>query len=196
MAKRIFLIRHAEQAMQTGYDVWDFGSPILPHAMSQIEKAARYFKESGFRFSAYWHSALVRSAQTSFLLAELMGERERKPRIKEELGPGEPEMWNWLYNTWKLHQEEDKTSDIGTPEILQMWPDICEREGTRILSAVRTIASGLADGENAAAVSHNPLIRLGQYMATGFPKPDLTHCQAICFTLEDGWLDCEDHLLR
>jgi hypothetical protein len=81
-------------------------------------------------------------------------------------------------------------------DCLKLWPELCEREGRRVLSAVNDITQILQDGESAAAFTHNPLIRLAQRTATGSCEgPEIEHCQSICFVFDgDKFVGCEEHL--
>jgi broad specificity phosphatase PhoE len=192
MTKKVYMLRHAEQIPPTSSDFWDFGSWLVPGARSQVEAAARHFKELGVEFAAYRYSLLTRSIQTCTLLGEYMGATGQSLKLNEGLGPGEAEEWNDRYGIWLAEQDPENLPPIGTRELIELWPDLCEHEGMRVDQAIRQIAGELQDGQSALAVSHNPLIRLAEYAITDRMHPNLRYCQAVCFVFEDDWVSCED----
>lgn len=193
MAKHVYLIRHAKQDTKKDGDAWQVNASLIPGAEERIKFVAQQLMDCGVRFSAFRYSLLVRSRQTCEFLQGFMNS-DAPMKLNEKLGPGEVEEWNTLYDGWKREQPDPENPPLlGPVEFSSLWPDLCEREGKRVLSAVEEIAKEVQAGQNAAAISHNPLVRLAQAQAQGKVEgPDLQHCQAICFTFEDDRLvGCE-----
>jgi broad specificity phosphatase PhoE len=194
--KRVWLIRHAKQiSTEDSDDSWQISAKLAPEATKRIKEAANYFKWLGVCFKLFRHSSLVRAQQTCEFLREFMGS-DAPIAADKKLGPGEINEWNTKFNVWKKQNPGWKKVSWGPTEWAKLWPSLCEAEGERVLIAVERIARKLKDGENAAAISHNPLIRLAEGQATGMvSNPDLQHCQSICFTFRNEELvGCEAHL--
>lgn len=200
MAKKVFLIRPAKAEFNpAGYDRWQFPSELTAPAKSQIKKAVEYFGNHGIMFSDMWYSPLTRARRTCVLMAKAMGFTSFLPGTKENLGPGEVNEWCRLFREWLNRQPNPGNALLGLDgsEYLALWPELCRREGERVFEAVVEIAKELVDGKAAAAFSHNPLIRLAQYAATGRScvVSDIGHCQAIAFVFNHGrFTGCEEHL--
>ncbi len=197
MARNVWLIRHAKQIMDPKGGAWQSEAELAPDADERIEAAVRFFRHHGVCFSFVGYSHLVRARQT----AERLGTRLKNYPLfllKGRLGPGEIDEWQTRWDAWKQAQPDpDNPRILGATELAELWPDLCEREGKRVLDGVREIAHILKDGENGAAISHNPLLRLAEAQATGNPvaSPDPTYCQTIQFTFEDDHLtSCYAHV--
>lgn len=175
-----------------GNDVWNVNAPLLEASSERIRFVAQHFTDQGITFSAFRHSRLTRSKQTCTLLRRFM--RSKAPLKKNaKLGPGKVTEWNSSYKAWKRKQDPENVPVLSHVEFAQLWPDLCASEGARVLSALSEIASEIKDGQSAAAIGHNPLVRLAQVAAFGKTEaPDVSHCQAIKFVWENGgFVSCE-----
>jgi broad specificity phosphatase PhoE len=195
VAKKVYLIRHAKAEFKPGYDIWQLTSKLIEPAESQAKTAAEYFGSHNITFSKMYSSSLTRAGQTAYLVANHLGVDVIEKR--EELGPGEPEEWCKLYDEWKRAQPDpENVPNLGGPECLALWPGLCKREGERVFGAIVEIAKETKDGESVAAFSHNPLLRLAQFFATGSCEgPEIKYCQSICFIFDGNrFVGCEEHL--
>lgn len=189
-------MRHAKAEWKPGFDIWQFDSPLAEGSEKQVRQAMQHFQERNIGFSGVYCSSLTRAGQTAYHALISLGLMAINKR--EELGPAEPQEWCRLYDEWKQAQPDpNNVPNLGGPECLALWPELCKREGARVYSAVAEIAKEVGWGQAVVAVSHNPLIRLAQFAATGSCEgPDISYCQAICFVFEgDKFVGCEEHLL-
>jgi broad specificity phosphatase PhoE len=186
MPKEIYLIRHAQQQKRSGTDVWNIDASLTREAVKQIKTAAQRFQDKGIQFSYFAHSHLIRAAQTCNRLHEAMKSKASSGHF-EGLGPGFVSEWNSLYREWREKQDPKNVPELSGVDFANLWPDLAKKEGQRVLSAVLEIADEIKNNECAAAISHNPLIRLAQQAAIGGELfADLTYCQAVKFTVSRG----------
>ena len=192
MAKYVYLMRHAEQTMNNIDDIWQIEAPLVQTANNRIRDVAQYFSQQGICFSSFWHSSLVRSQQTCRILRDFMNSNART-RLNRKLGPGEVAVWNTRYVSWKQNQTDPTNPPIiGSIEIARLWPDLSEREGQRVTTALNEILQEINDHECAVAISHNPLIRLAEGLIQGhIDGPDPDYCQAILVVLNGYKLETQ-----
>ncbi|MBI2097426.1 MAG: histidine phosphatase family protein [Candidatus Vogelbacteria bacterium] len=200
MAKNVWLIRHAKQeslgsVRQVGG--WQPEAELAPESTDRIKAASEYFIERGIHFSFMAHSGLIRSRQTAQRLRDLIGGGVVPIHLFEGLGPGEIGEWEERFSKFIERQPDPENPPLlRADEIESLFPDLCAREGERVLGATKEIALRLEEGGSAGAVSHFPLIQLAESLVTGNPvRPNLGYCQAICFTFEsEEVVGCEAHL--
>jgi phosphohistidine phosphatase SixA len=184
----VYLLRHGPQVpSQNPRNSWDPEAHLAPSAQERIKHVARLFISlgGGEFFSSYRHSPLIRAKETCEGFKQVLG---WQGKIQEHvgLGPGEPEEWDRTYCLWKEQQPDPNNPRVLSAEdCYSLWPELCKREGARVLAAVRDIAAQLPAecGQRALAVSHNPLISLAEAEACGgkIATPDVKHCQFLCF---------------
>ena len=195
--KRVWLDRHAKQnAIKDPHNVWQCDSGLFPESIDRIIVAADYFKSLGINFTLYRHSLLRRSEQTCVLLKDQMGSAA-DIKLNHLLGPGEEGLWNNNFFEWMQANPSWEKMVVGPATWVSLWPDLCTREGGRVLNGVRHVARELNDGEHAVCIGHNPLIQLAEWSVTGaIAEVDLKYCQAICFVFQGETIcDVEQHLI-
>lgn len=195
MARKVYFVRHAQQESRPEKGVWDPEAALKEGARDRVLVASRYFTAMGVRFSQFWHSGLLRSKQTCDLFMEKQRPNDGAIlQLNERLGPGEIPAWEEVFATWLADPSNPR--NLSPAQIDEMWPELSARESHRVAGAIAEIARGLADGENAVAVGHNPLINWAMARLTGLPPGDaLTYCQAISFAFEGEKFDgCACHL--
>jgi len=195
MAKRVWLIRHARQNLEKNGDVWQVNARLASGSVDRVLIAAEYFRSLGVEFAAFHYSPLIRSRQTCLLLKRIMNIKARA-RLSERLGPGEVSEWNKRFKAWKADNPQWGSITCGPSYWSSLWPDLCRQEARRAMFAITRIAAGLVEGEDAAAIGHNPLIRLAEGLVVGSVRdPDLAYCQAVCFTFHGKEIiNCTAHL--
>ncbi|MEK7463616.1 MAG: histidine phosphatase family protein [Patescibacteria group bacterium] len=192
MKRSVFLIRHAEQEKDEspGAGIWQPKAPLKPGSSQRIQVAADYFAKEGIVFHRYWHSALTRAVQTCEILWELTTKSSPDLAPMSDnlmLGPSRIGEWEAGYERWRLAQADPaKPPLLDAPGFLKIMPDLIRTQALRTFQAVKTIATQLPNKQNAAAISHIPLIPLAEWCATGTTlRTHVEYCQAIEFVFED-----------